>query len=111
MNAPTPLPPAALPKLYGSAKVGERGQIVIPQDARVELGLRTGDKLLAFGGPSGANAIVFIKEESFSPILAEVARKMSAWESVLGAAGIKGAGSSAPDASRPASHGIKRGRR
>ncbi len=51
MNAPTPLDPTAMPKLYGSVKVGERGQIVIPQEARVELGLRTGDKLLALGGP------------------------------------------------------------
>jgi AbrB family looped-hinge helix DNA binding protein len=89
-----------MPKLYGSVKVGERGQIVVPQDARVELGLRTGDKLLAFGGPFGANAIVLIKEESFSSILAEISRKMSGLEGVLGAAGIKGVGTSAPDASR-----------
>jgi AbrB family looped-hinge helix DNA binding protein len=100
MNAPTPLDPTIMPKLYGSATVGERGQIVVPQDARVELGLRTGDKLLAFGGPSGVNAIVLIKEESFHSILAEISRKMSGLEHLLGAAGITAAGTSAPDVSR-----------
>jgi bifunctional DNA-binding transcriptional regulator/antitoxin component of YhaV-PrlF toxin-antitoxin module len=29
---------------YGSATVGERGQIVIPAEARAELGLTPGDK-------------------------------------------------------------------
>jgi AbrB family looped-hinge helix DNA binding protein len=88
-----------MPKLYGSAKVGERGQIVIPQEARVELGLRTGDKLLAFGGPYHVNAIVLIKEESFNSILAEISRKMSSLEHLLGAGGIKAAGTRAPDVS------------
>ena len=85
-----------MPRLYGSVKVGERGQIVVPQEARVELGLRSGDRLLAFGGPSGANAIVLIKEESFHSILAEISRKMTGLERLLGAAGIKAAGTSAP---------------
>ncbi|MGB9797618.1 MAG: AbrB/MazE/SpoVT family DNA-binding domain-containing protein [bacterium] len=35
----------------GSASVGERGQIVIPAEARQRLGLKTGDKLLVFVNP------------------------------------------------------------
>ena len=35
--------------LYGIAKVGERGQIVIPQAARRAFGIRPGDQLLVFG--------------------------------------------------------------
>jgi AbrB family looped-hinge helix DNA binding protein len=109
----------ALPRLYGSARVGERGQIVVPQEARVKMGLRAGDKLLAFGGPSGVKAIVLIKEESFSSILAEISRKMSGLERLLGATGIKAAGTSASDVSsadagrkpsaRRASSGKRRG--
>jgi len=36
-------------KFYGSVTVSERGQIVIPVDARRDFGIKTGDKLLVFG--------------------------------------------------------------
>ena len=36
-------------KFYGSVTVSERGQIVIPADARRDFGIKTGDKLLVFG--------------------------------------------------------------
>jgi AbrB family looped-hinge helix DNA binding protein len=37
---------------YGAATVGERGQIVIPAEARKKYGIETGDKLLIMGTPS-----------------------------------------------------------
>jgi AbrB family looped-hinge helix DNA binding protein len=37
----------------GSVTVGERGQVVIPSEARKRLGIETGDKLLAFAHPTG----------------------------------------------------------
>ena len=36
-------------KFYGSVTVSERGQIVIPVDARKDFNIKTGDKLLVFG--------------------------------------------------------------
>ena len=36
-------------KFYGSVTVSERGQIVIPVDARKDFSIKTGDKLLVFG--------------------------------------------------------------
>ncbi len=36
-------------RFYGSVTVSERGQIVIPADARRDFGIKTGDKLLVFG--------------------------------------------------------------
>jgi AbrB family looped-hinge helix DNA binding protein len=36
---------------YGSATVGERGQVVIPANARAELGISPGDKLLIMKHP------------------------------------------------------------
>jgi len=37
------------PEFYGAAVVGERGQAVIPAEARSTLDLRKGEKLLVFG--------------------------------------------------------------
>ena len=36
-------------QFYGTATVGEKGQIVIPQDARNNMKLKKGDRLLVFG--------------------------------------------------------------
>ena len=36
-------------RFYGSITVSERGQIVIPADARRDFGIEVGDKLLVFG--------------------------------------------------------------
>ena len=36
---------------YGTATVGERGQIVVPAQARADLDINPGDKLLVFGHP------------------------------------------------------------
>ncbi len=36
-------------KFYGSVTVSERGQIVIPVEARKDFTIKTGDKLLVFG--------------------------------------------------------------
>lgn len=36
-------------QFYGTASVGEKGQIVIPQEARKNMKLKKGDRLLVFG--------------------------------------------------------------
>jgi len=36
-------------RFYGSITVSERGQIVIPAEARRDFGIEVGDKLLVFG--------------------------------------------------------------
>lgn len=40
-------------KLYGTATVGSKGQVVIPSDARDELGIKPGDRLYVVGSPTG----------------------------------------------------------
>ena len=37
------------PRIFGTAKVGDRGQIVIPKDAREFFGIEPGDTLLILG--------------------------------------------------------------
>ncbi len=45
--------PAGLEELFvGAVTVGERGQVVIPADARSQMDLEPGDKLLAFSHPT-----------------------------------------------------------
>lgn len=48
---------------YGSTTVGERGQVVIPAEAREKLKIKAGDKLLVLS-PRG-NMIAFVKAEDF----------------------------------------------
>jgi AbrB family looped-hinge helix DNA binding protein len=36
-------------KFYGSTVIGEKGQVVIPKEAREDLKLKKGEKLLVFG--------------------------------------------------------------
>ena len=43
------LKPPAGKSFYGSVTVSERGQIVIPAEARKDFGIKAGDKLLVFG--------------------------------------------------------------
>ena len=38
---------------YGSVTIGERGQIVVPAQARRDQGLAPGDKLIVLGSPDG----------------------------------------------------------
>jgi AbrB family looped-hinge helix DNA binding protein len=44
---------------YGSATVGERGQVVIPSEARQELGIEPGDKVLFMRHPIHKGLMVF----------------------------------------------------
>jgi AbrB family looped-hinge helix DNA binding protein len=44
---------------YGSATVGERGQVVIPAEARQELGIEPGDKILFMRHPIHEGLQVF----------------------------------------------------
>ena len=49
-------------KLYGTATVGTKGQIVIPASAREELGINTSDRLYVIGSP--VKGVVMLLQES-----------------------------------------------
>ncbi|MDR0284591.1 MAG: AbrB/MazE/SpoVT family DNA-binding domain-containing protein [Propionibacteriaceae bacterium] len=51
-------------RIYGAATVGERGQIALPAEARRELGIEPGDKLMVFGNKVN-NSLVLIKADIF----------------------------------------------
>lgn len=50
-------------RLYGTATVGTKGQVVIPATAREELGINTGDRLYVIGSPKKGVAMLLKEEE------------------------------------------------
>lgn len=48
---------------YGTATVGERGQIVVPADARKKYNISPGDKVLVLGH-SGGGGLLILKIDS-----------------------------------------------
>ncbi len=58
-------------KLYGTATVGSKGQVVIPADAREELDLKPGDRMYVVGSMK-SGAVVFLKEEMLEDMLAHM---------------------------------------
>lgn len=55
-------------KLYGTATVGTKGQIVIPADAREELGIATGDRLYVVGSPE-KGVVGLLKEDTLEAFI------------------------------------------
>jgi AbrB family looped-hinge helix DNA binding protein len=60
-------------KFYGSTTVGERGQVVVPAEAREALGLEKGEKLLVFGVQN--KAVVLTKLSSFKQVTQEMEKQ------------------------------------
>jgi len=56
---------------YGSATLGERGQIVIPSEARKRHGLEAGDKLLVFRHPH-VRGIVLARVDDVQALMKEL---------------------------------------
>lgn len=57
--------------IFGTAKVGERGQIVIPKEAREVIGIHPGDTLLILGDEKQGLAIVNLNSEALARLTAE----------------------------------------
>ena len=55
--------------IFGVVKVGDKGQIVIPKDARKIYGLKPGDALLMLGDQKG---IALLKTEIFQSAIDQV---------------------------------------
>jgi len=55
-------------KLYGTATVGAKGQVVIPSAARDELGIKTGDRLYVMGSPING-MIVLLQEDKIEKFI------------------------------------------
>ena len=61
-------------KIFGTAKVGEKGQIVIPKEARELFGIESGDTMLILGDKSCGIVItkIDVLSDAANKILAEL---------------------------------------
>ena len=73
---------ARTPKFYGAVVVGERGQIVIPAEARREMNFVTGEKLLVLGDPHG-HGLMIAKAESILQFLGKTMEQLTRFESMI----------------------------
>ena len=75
-------PEERAPKFYGSTTVGERGQVVIPAEARRDFQITPATKLLVFGSPSGGG-LIFTKAESVTEFLTRAMSMLTRLEEML----------------------------
>ncbi|MEA3344997.1 MAG: AbrB/MazE/SpoVT family DNA-binding domain-containing protein [Chloroflexota bacterium] len=68
-----------LGKCYGTATVSERGQIVIPAEARRELGLECGTKLLVFRS-GHMHGLVFMTADTVTDFVREAVSRLTEFE-------------------------------
>ena len=69
-------------KLFGTATVGTKGQVVIPADARDELGIESGDRLYVVGSVE-KKWVGFIKEEQFRELLNHLTDNIEQYKDIL----------------------------
>jgi len=69
-------------RCLGSTTVGPRGQVVIPVNARKELGIDAGTTLLVFGGPHG-QGLVFLKVDAIEQMMSMVSERLTDFEKLV----------------------------
>ncbi|MBP9852813.1 AbrB/MazE/SpoVT family DNA-binding domain-containing protein [Candidatus Saccharibacteria bacterium] len=69
-------------KLYGAATVGTKGQVVIPSDAREELGIHPGDRLYVVGSPE-MRWIGLIQEEQLRELINTITDDVESYKNIL----------------------------
>lgn len=70
-----------LRRCYGSATVSERGQVVIPLEARKELGFEPGTKLLVFAA-SGHGGLVLVPAEALTQFISQAISRLADLEAM-----------------------------
>lgn len=69
-------------KFIGATTVGERGQVVIPAEARKALGINSGDKLLVFSHRH-QTGLLLLKDDVVNRFVSEAAEEASQLEKLL----------------------------
>lgn len=69
------IPASTNRRFYGTVKVGDRGQVVIPIKARKELGIQPGDILFVLTGPNH-RAVNLVKADSLKKIAEKIMQEL-----------------------------------
>jgi bifunctional DNA-binding transcriptional regulator/antitoxin component of YhaV-PrlF toxin-antitoxin module len=72
----------AVGKCFGSTAVGPRGQLVIPVEARKELGIDVGSKLLVFSHFNG-RGLIFVKVGAVEDLFNIMSRRVAEFAELL----------------------------
>ncbi len=70
-------------KCYGSTVMGERGQVVIPAEAREEIGIQAGEKMIVFGNPK-RGTVILIKSDIMARFADLLFKKGNFFDELLG---------------------------
>ena len=68
-------------RFYGTASIGEKGQLVIPNEARKEMKLKKGDRLLVFG--MGEDMITLTKLSQIEKIVTHLSDKLKMMDDII----------------------------
>lgn len=68
-------------RLYGTATVGTKGQVVIPAEAREELGIKPGDRLYVVSFMNNMG-VVFLKEDCIEPMVEQLAAQVENFRAI-----------------------------
>jgi AbrB family looped-hinge helix DNA binding protein len=66
-------------QFYGTVKVGDRGQVVIPADARKELEIKPGDLLLVMAGRN-RRGLTMVKADTMRELADKIMQGLEATE-------------------------------
>lgn len=69
-------------KLYGTATVGTKGQVVIPADAREQFDIKPGDRMYVVGSEK-AQWIGFLKEDQLRSLVEHLTENIEQYRSVI----------------------------
>ena len=95
-------------RIYGSTTIGERGQVVIPAEARKDFGIDVGDKVIVMKHGMG---ILFLKAEDVARVLSERMTRLAELERTIAdvpAADVPAADAPADDDKKPRTQGGER---
>ena len=70
------------PKVFGSTAVSPRGQVVIPVNARRELGINSGDTLIVCGPPHG-QGLLLLKVDAIEQMMSMVSQHLTEFEKLV----------------------------
>ena len=68
-------------RFFGSTTIGEKGQVVIPAEARTAMKLKAGDKLLVFG--MGGDMVTFSKISQLKKVATRLSKRAKAIEAII----------------------------
>ena len=68
-------------EFYGTTTLGEKGQVVIPSDARTDMKMHKGEKLLVFG--MGDDMVILSKLSNLKQFASQLAQKLDSVQKII----------------------------